>query len=101
MLELTPTAAEVVTAIVSQQELPEPAGMRITSEEGAPTSDGSDPSRDIRLSVVEGPQGDDKEVDGAPVYVESGTTAELLDDKLLDARVEGEEVQFRILAQAA
>lgn len=99
MLELTPTASEVVTAIVTQQDLPETAGMRITSEEGAPAPNGSAPSRDIRLSVVEAPQDDDQEVEGAPVYVESGETAELLDDKVLDANVEGEEVQFRLMGQ--
>jgi iron-sulfur cluster assembly protein len=99
VLELTPTASEVVTAIVTQQDLPESAGMRITSEEGAPAADGSAPSRDIRLSVVEAPQDDDQEVEGAPVYVESGETAELLDDKVLDANVEGEEVQFRLMGQ--
>jgi iron-sulfur cluster assembly protein len=99
VLELTPTASEVVTAIVTQQDLPETAGMRITSEEGAPTPNGSAPSRDIRLSVVEAPQDDDQEVEGAPVYVESGDTAELLDDKVLDANVEGEEVQFRLMGQ--
>jgi iron-sulfur cluster assembly protein len=99
VLELTPTASEVVTAIVTQQDLPETAGMRITSEEGTPTPNGAAPSRDIRLSVVEAPQADDQEVEGAPVYVEPGETAELLDDKVLDAAVEGEEVQFRLMGQ--
>ena len=60
MLELTENAAEVVTAIVSQTELPETAGMRITSEDGEIGANGSAPTRDIRLSVVEAPQGDDQ-----------------------------------------
>jgi hypothetical protein len=99
MLELTPTAAEVVNAIVSQQELPETGGMRITSEEATAASDGSGPVRDIRLSVVDGPEGDDQAIDGAPVYIESGTTAEMLEDKLLDAAIEGQEVSFRLTLQ--
>jgi hypothetical protein len=101
VLELTPAAAQVVTTIISQQELPETGGVRITSEEGQAAADGSGPTRDIRLSVVELPEGDDEQVEGAPIYVEPGATAELLDDKVLDARVEGEEVQFRLMPQPA
>ena len=102
MLELTPTAAEVVNAIVSQQELPETGCLRITSEQAAlPSEDGTEGVRDIRLSVVDAPEGDDQAVDGAPVYVESGATADLLDDKVLDAAVEGQEVSFRLAMQGA
>jgi hypothetical protein len=101
VLELTPAATEVVNAIITQQQLPETAGVRITSQEGQPASDGSGPTRDLRLSVVELPEGDDEQVEGAPIYVEPGATAEMLDDKVLDARVQGEEIQFRLMAQAA
>ena len=96
MLELTPKAAEVVTSIVSQETLPEGAAMRITSEEGDRLNGGG-PTRDIRLSVVDAPQGDDQEVDGAPVYIESGATAEMLDDKVLDATVDDDAVEFRLV----
>jgi iron-sulfur cluster assembly protein len=99
MLALTPNAAEVVNAIVSQEGLPESAGMRITSEEGESRPDGSAPTRDLRLSVVEGPEADDEVIEGAPIYVESGPTAELLDNKVLDADVRGQEVQFRVVGQ--
>jgi hypothetical protein len=99
MLELTPNAAQVVTAIVSQTELSETAGMRITSEDGGTGSNGSAPTRDIRLSVVEAPEGDDEAVEGAPVYIEPGLTAEMLDDKVLDAVVDQDVVEFRLLGR--
>jgi iron-sulfur cluster assembly protein len=99
MLALTPTAAEVVNAIVSQEGLPDTAGMRITSESADPSANGSGPGRDVRLSVVDRPAADDEVIDGAPIYVESGYTAELLEDKVLDADVSGEEVHFRLVAQ--
>ncbi|MGH2962932.1 MAG: Fe-S cluster assembly protein HesB [Solirubrobacterales bacterium] len=101
MLALTPTAAEVVDTIVSQEELPETAGLRITSEEAqaAENSDGS--QRDLRLAVVEEPQSGDELVDGTQVYLEPGPTAELLEDKVLDAKVDGSEVRFTLLEQAA
>jgi Fe-S cluster assembly iron-binding protein IscA len=99
MLVLTPTAAEVVTAIVSSQSQSENAGMRITSEEGAASADGGAPNRDVRLSLVEEPDASDEQVEGAPVYVEPGSTSELLGDKVLDAEVSGEEVHFRIMPQ--
>jgi iron-sulfur cluster assembly protein len=100
MLALTPTAAEVVNAIVSQEGLPDTAGMRITSEAADPGANSSGPGRDVRLSVVDSPAADDEVLDGAPIYVEPGPTAELLDGKLLDAEVHGEEVHFRLVNQA-
>ena len=97
MLELTADAAEVVTSILSQAELPEGAGMRITSEAADTGSNGSAPTRDIRLAVVDAPAGDDQVLDDAPVYIESGQTAEMLDDKVLDAVVDDEVVEFRLI----
>jgi hypothetical protein len=99
MLALTPTAAEVVNAIVSSQGESENAGMRITSEPGGGSADGPTPPSDIRLSVVEEPEAGDEHVAGVPVYVEGGSTAELLGDKLLDADLNGEEVRFRLTDQ--
>jgi iron-sulfur cluster assembly protein len=100
MLALTPTAAEVVNAIVSQEGLPDTAGMRITSEASEAAPNGAGPSgRDVRLSVVDSPEADDEVVEGAPIYVEPGDTAELLDGKILDADVDGEEVHFRLVNQ--
>ncbi|HYU60550.1 MAG TPA: hypothetical protein VEK39_07310 [Solirubrobacterales bacterium] len=100
MLALTPTAAEVINAIVSAQGSSEKAGMRITSQEGTPSADGTTPRHDLHLSVVDEPQVGDEQLEGAPIYIEAGSTAELLDDKVLDADVSGEEVRFQLMAQA-
>ena len=99
MLSLTPTAAEVVEAIVGQEDLPETAGMRITSEAAGPSTNGSGPQRDVRFSLVDAPRDEDEVVEGARVYVEPGETAALLDDKVLDADLSGEEVRFRLVPQ--
>jgi hypothetical protein len=97
MLELTPAAADVVRAIVSQTELPDSAGMRITSEDAGTGENGTAPVRDVRLAVVEAPQADDEEVDGAPVYIEPGVTAAMLDGKVLDASIDDDVVEFRFV----
>jgi iron-sulfur cluster assembly protein len=101
MLSLTPSAAEVVDEIVAQEELPETAGLRITSENsgGMETTNGNGPQRGLRLSVVAEPELDDEQIDGAQIYVESGETAEMLDDKVLDAEFEGSEVRFTLTHQ--
>jgi iron-sulfur cluster assembly protein len=101
MLALTPTAAEVVESIVSNEKLPETAGLRITSEESNVGANSDGPQRDLRLAVVEEPAPDDEQIEGAQIYVESGETAEMLDDKVLDADVSGQEVRFSLLRQAS
>jgi hypothetical protein len=49
--------------------------------------------------VVDEPEVDDEVIDGAPIFVESGPTSQLLDGKVLDADVRGEEVRFHLLSQ--
>ena len=100
MLALTPTAAEVVDSIVSQQELPATAGLRIPRAAGDAASAGAESQRARRLSVGEQPEAGDALVQGTQVYVEPGETAELLEDKVLDAEIEGNEVRFSIAQQA-
>jgi iron-sulfur cluster assembly protein len=100
MLALTETAAEVVDSIVSNESLPETAGLRITIDNAASDSNSEGPVRDLRLAVVEEPESGDELIDGAQIYVEPGETAELLDDKVLDADVSGNEVRFTLLQQA-
>jgi iron-sulfur cluster assembly protein len=99
MLALTPTATEVVESIVSNDELPETAGLRITSEENPAAGNTHGPRRDLRLAIVEEPQTGDELIEGTQIYVEPGETADLLDDKVLDAEVSGEEVRFSLLQQ--
>jgi iron-sulfur cluster assembly protein len=92
MLTLTPDAAQAVETIVSQPDLPDDAGLRITTE--ARVTD-SGATSDLRLQMVNGPEPDDEVVEGSQVYVEAGT-AELLGDKILDADVVEDQVQFKI-----
>jgi hypothetical protein len=101
MLALTPTASEVVELMVAHQDLPETAGLRITSSETHIGSNGDAPQLDLRVTVVEEPELTDEQIDGTPLYVESGETAEMLDDKVLDVDVSGEEIRFSLLQQSS
>ena len=58
-----------------------------------------EPRTDLRLSVVSGPQEGDEVLDDERVFIDPDA-AELLDDKMLDADVVGEDVQFSLDVQA-
>jgi iron-sulfur cluster assembly protein len=90
VLTLTPTAAEVVRTLVEQSPAPESGGLRIA----ASTDDGGE-SVELELALVEEPDALDEtiEQEGATVYLDPDA-AELLDDKLLDARVADDHVTF-------
>lgn len=90
MLTVTPTAAEAVEALAAQTDTPESAGVRITRAAEEP-----DQPEGLRLSVVEEPSAGDQEIPGAQVYVEP-EVAPLLDDKVLDADVSGEQIRFSV-----
>jgi Fe-S cluster assembly iron-binding protein IscA len=97
VLAITPGAAEAISGILSGSELPEGAGLRITSEAA---EDESGATRiELRLSLAEQPEKGDHVVEGAPVFIESEATS-FLDDKLLDADVSGNEAQFSLRDQA-
>lgn len=96
MLALTENATQAVEAIVAGQQLPDGGGLRVSAV--APPEDSASPDPDLRLSVVEGPEPGDEVVEGAPVYVEP-STAEIVSDKILDARVSEEQVQFMLREQ--
>ena len=87
MLAITETAAEAIRAIVASPEVPQGAGLRLAAQpEGA-----------MQLSIAAVPGEDDKVVEesGAQVFLEP-TAADALDDKVLDAEVEGGEVRFAV-----
>ena len=97
MLAITPGAAEAISGILSASELPEGAGLRITSEAA---EDESGATRiELRLSLAAQPEEGDQVIEGGPVFIES-EAASFLDDKLLDADVSGEEVEFSLSDQA-
>ena len=94
MLAITDAAAEAIKGVVSSQAAPEGAGLRIaTPREAAPEG-----GLEVALAAV--PAEDDEVIDtgGARVFLES-RAAEALDDKLLDAQVEGGRVRFTVSEQ--
>jgi Fe-S cluster assembly iron-binding protein IscA len=81
MLAVTEQAATVIRAIADRPELPEGAGLRIASDSG--TAEG------LSVAAAAEPEAGDRVVDdkGARVFVDADV-ALLLDDKVLDARVD-------------
>lgn len=94
MLAITDTAAEAIRGIVAAPELPDGAGLRIATQPGA------DEAATLEVSVAETPAETDQVVDesGARVFVEADAIP-LLDDKLLDAQIEGTRVGFMLMEQ--
>ena len=94
MLALTDNAVEAVRDIVSSaDEASETSGLRMVAErEGMQAN--------FQLSVVPLPAEDDKVIDeqGARIFLEP-KAASLLDDKVLDASVERDQVAFTIADQ--
>lgn len=91
MLVLTENAVQAVKDIVSSsEEIPETGGLRLVAEPvGAQAN--------LQLSVVSLPAEDDEVIEeqGARVFLEP-EAASLLDDKVLDASVEHNQVAFTI-----
>jgi iron-sulfur cluster assembly protein len=95
VLTITHEAAEAIDAVVhSAPDAPETAGLRIAR---GMTPDGQ---QGLELSVTDRPGPDDAvvEAEGTPVFLDS-EAAELLDDKVLDAQVRGDQVGFTIREQ--
>jgi iron-sulfur cluster assembly protein len=95
VLTVTHEAAEAIDAVVhSAPNAPDTAGLRIAR---GVASDGQE---GLELSVTDRPEPDDAvvEAEGTPVFLES-TAAAMLDDKVLDATVEGEKVGFVLREQ--
>jgi len=97
MLAITEDAAAAINGIVRSPGLPEGAGLRITQEVNTEAEDG--PRTDLRLSVVAAPEEGDEVLEVERIFIDPGA-ADLLDDKLLDADVAGDEVRFSLDLQA-
>jgi Fe-S cluster assembly iron-binding protein IscA len=82
MLTLTENASTIVRDITAQQGMPETAGLRITTESAGDQAG-------FAISAADQPQTDDQVVEqsGATIYLDRAS-AELLDDKILDAAVD-------------
>jgi iron-sulfur cluster assembly protein len=96
MLAVTEEAASAIEGILASPELPNEAGLRITSESGM--ADAGSRRIEYRLSVAEAPEEADQVLEDAPVFLDPEAAAQL-DDKLLDAEVAGHEVRFQLKEQ--
>ena len=95
MLTITHEAAEAIDAVVhSAPNATESAGLRIAR---GVTPDGQ---QGLQLSVTGAPAAEDAIVDaeGTSVFLDA-EAAQMLDDKVLDAKVEGEQVGFLLREQ--
>ena len=94
LLALTDSAVEAVKSIVSSsEEASEMGGLRMVAERAGTQAN-------FQLSVVPLPAEDDEVIDeqGARVFLEP-EAASLLDEKILDASVEQDQVAFTIADQ--
>ena len=97
MLTLTPNAELAVRQIVANSPITEDTGgLRIAP--GEPTAEGVP----LELTIVGSPEPEDTDAgtSEAHVYLEP-TAAEALDDKVLDAEVEGNNIGFALLDTTA
>lgn len=91
MLTITETAERALDAVVAAENAPEGAGVRISQGVGA------DGQPAVGLAVAPAPEPGDAVVEDAnvPVFV-AAEVADLLDDKILDGQVEGDQIAFRL-----
>jgi Fe-S cluster assembly iron-binding protein IscA len=96
VLTITENAEHALDAVVAAENAPEGAGMRISQGVGA------DGQPAVGLALVPAPEPGDSVVEDAkvPVFV-AADVADLLDDKILDAQLEGDLIAFRIGVQAS
>ncbi len=91
MLTMTDNAAEAVRRISEGSGLEPDPGLRISA--GEPTAEGT--PLEIGLAAEAGPSDETVEEGGARIYVEE-VVAPALDDKVLDAAIEGDQVRFAL-----
>jgi len=95
MLAITPSAVQLIQGLMSQPEVPDGAGLKLS---GQMTPEGAS----IELNVVAGPEESDQvlEAEGAKIFVAAPVT-QALDDKILDAGVEEGNIEFRLMEQSS
>jgi iron-sulfur cluster assembly protein len=94
MLTITEQAEEALDAVVAAENAPEGAGIRISQ---GVTANGQ-PAMGLALAVAPEPGDAVVEEANVPVFL-APEVAELLDDKVLDAQVEGDQIAFKIEVQ--
>jgi iron-sulfur cluster assembly protein len=93
VLAITENAAEAIQTIVSSSEVPGDAGLRIIAR-----PEGEQEKLELTIAAV--PAEDDEVVEehGTRVFLDPEASS-YLEDKVLDARVEGRQVGFALLEQ--
>ena len=91
MLTMTDTAAEAVRQISAGSGLEPDPGLRISA--GPTTPEGT--PLEIGLAAEAGPTDETVEAGGARIYLEE-MVVPALDDKVLDAAIEGDQVRFSL-----
>jgi iron-sulfur cluster assembly protein len=94
VLAITENAAEAIQAIVaSSPDAPSEAGLRIAASPG-------EERKNLELTIAAIPAEDDEIVEehGAQVFLDP-EAASYLEDKVLEAHVEGQQVGFEVLEQ--
>lgn len=94
MLTLTADATHTIEQLLESPEAPEAGGLRIVADE-SPNGDGQ--VRALRLGLATEPRPSEVVVEdgGARVFI-AQTVVRFLDDKRLDAAVDGDRTQFRL-----
>ena len=94
MLTITSNAAEAIRAIVQSTDVPDEGGIRISIAR----QNGSQASLELALSPAPLEGDDVLELNGAHVFLDEMASV-ALDDKALDAEVQGGEISFGIVEQ--
>jgi iron-sulfur cluster assembly protein len=94
MLTITSDAAEAIRAIVQSTDVPDEGGIRISIAR----QNGSQASLELALSPAPMEGDDVLELNGAHVFLDEMASV-ALDDKALDAEVQGGEISFGIVEQ--
>ena len=92
MLTITSNAAEAIRAIVQGTDVPDEGGIRISIAR----QNGSQASLELALSPAPMEGDDVLELNGAHVFLDEMASV-ALDDKSLDAEMEGGEISFGIV----
>jgi Fe-S cluster assembly iron-binding protein IscA len=98
MLTITPQASEAIRGILDSENVPDGSMLRISSQ----PAEEPQPGPGLLVSLIESPPPEDQIVAGDEVEIcVEPATAEMLDDKELDAMVAEGQVNFSIGQQAA
>jgi len=98
VLTISPEASHAIRGILDASDVPDGSMFRISPQ----STDGPAPGASLVVSVIDTPPPDDQIVKGDEVAVcVEPTAAEMLDDKQLDANIDGDQVSFTIGDQTA